>query len=56
MEKSNQMYVADTLRYGHSLDDLVEHLNIQVTRLLSGWEVTSLSGAGTDFTATRVVT
>ncbi|CAG8827642.1 26087_t:CDS:2, partial [Racocetra persica] len=40
----------------HSLDHLVEHRNIQVTCLLSGWEVTSLSNARTDFVTSKVVT
>ncbi|CAG8726373.1 32523_t:CDS:2 [Racocetra persica] len=40
----------------HSLDHLVKYRNIQVTHLLSGWKVTSLSNARTNFVISKVVT
>ncbi|CAG8854431.1 14050_t:CDS:2, partial [Gigaspora margarita] len=36
-------YVEDTTRYRRTLDKLVDHRHIQVTYLLSGWEVIDLS-------------
>ncbi|CAG8833326.1 36733_t:CDS:1, partial [Gigaspora margarita] len=36
-------YIEDTTRYRRTLDKLVDHRHIQVTHLLSGWEVTDLS-------------
>ncbi|CAG8785511.1 25071_t:CDS:1 [Dentiscutata erythropus] len=50
------MYIEDTTRYRHTLDKLVDHRKIQVTRSLSsGWEVTSLS-AGINNLSSTIIT
>ncbi|CAG8518723.1 5562_t:CDS:1, partial [Racocetra persica] len=59
IDKNSAKREAKALRYIYS-DHLICILKIlmyiQVTRLLSGWKVTSLSNAGTDFATSRVVT